>query len=108
VERSDLLCAYHGWLREQEGDEARASGARWFFPKLRQAVDGVGDIMDAKGRRFMTGVSLTDEGLHQWEMHKTGQQLKGGSAGFSMTKNEVNRPWGADKTRGEVDGDGLF
>jgi phage/plasmid-associated DNA primase len=49
VERADLLCAYHGWLREQEGDEARASGARWFFPKLRQAVDGVGDIMDAKG-----------------------------------------------------------
>jgi hypothetical protein len=56
----------------------------------------------------MTGVSLTDEGLHQWEMHKTGQQLKGGSAGFSRTKNEVNRPWSADKTRGEVDADGLF
>jgi hypothetical protein len=34
--RADLLCAYHGWLREEQGDEARASGARWFFPKLRQ------------------------------------------------------------------------
>lgn len=92
VERSDLLCAYHGWLREEEGDEARASGARWFFPKLRQAIEGIGD-QKSSGDRFLTGVEMTDEGLRHWETHKDGQQLKGGSAGFSTIKDEVNRIW---------------
>lgn len=95
VERGDLLCAYHGWLREEMGEDARASGARWFFPKLREAMDGVGD-QKSNGVRFLTGVELTDEGLHYWDMHKMGQQLKGGSVGFSASKHEVNRIWIAD------------
>jgi P4 family phage/plasmid primase-like protien len=105
VERADLLCAYHGWLREQEGEEARASGARWFFPKLRQAVEGIGDSTDKNGRRFMTGIALTEEGLHHWEAHKNGHQLRGGSSGFAIKKADVNAPWIADKPKGEG-GDG--
>ena len=31
VSRSDLLCAYHGWQRENEGDEAKAIGAIAFW-----------------------------------------------------------------------------
>lgn len=104
VERADLLCAYHGWLREEEGDEARASGARWFLPKVRQAIDGIGDTSDTNGRRFITGVALTEEGLHYWHSHKNGQQLKGGSDGYSATKAEVNRPWIAEKTSGDNSG----
>ena len=74
-----MLCAYHGFQREEEGEEARAKGARWLFPKLREVIDGVGD-QKSNGARFLTGVALTDEGLHFWELHKTGQQLKGGSS----------------------------
>ncbi|WP_354097197.1 phage/plasmid primase, P4 family [Bradyrhizobium sp. S3.2.12] len=92
VERADVLCAYHGWLREEMGEEARASGARWFFPKLREALTGVDD-QKSGGARFLTGVGLTDEGLHYWDMHKMGHQLKGGSTGFSASKCEVNRIW---------------
>jgi P4 family phage/plasmid primase-like protien len=95
VERADVLCAYHGWLREEEGEEARASGARWFFPKLRQALDSIGDHRNGKrAARFLTGVALTDEGLRHWHSHRTGQQLKGGSAGFSVSTDDVNRLWG--------------
>ncbi|MCK1671073.1 phage/plasmid primase, P4 family [Bradyrhizobium sp. 150] len=101
VERADMLCAYHGWLREEEGEEARASGARWFFPKLRQAVDGITDQRSGRvGARFLVGVAMTDEGLRHWETHRNGQQLKGGSAGFSTTKAEVNR---YSATVGEVE-----
>jgi hypothetical protein len=45
----------------------------------------------SRGARFTTGLALTDEGLRYWNSHKTGQQLKGGSAGFSTTAAEVNR-----------------
>ncbi len=95
VERGDVLCAYHGWQRQEQGEEARASGGRRFFPKLRDLIDGVGD-QKSNGARFVTGIALTKEGLHFWELHKNGQQLKGGSAGTSASKAEVNRPWSGD------------
>ena len=94
VARSDLLCAFHGWQREQDGDEARALGGRGFFPRLRAAVPGLEDITDTSGRRYVAGIALTDEGLQLWELHNVGPQLKGGSKGVSTTKMEVNKAHG--------------
>jgi P4 family phage/plasmid primase-like protien len=91
VARSDLLCAFHGWQREQDGDEARALGGRGFFPRLRAAVAGLEDISDASGRRYVGGIALTDEGLQLWDLHNLGPQLKGGSKGVATTKMEVNK-----------------
>jgi P4 family phage/plasmid primase-like protien len=91
VHRDDIMCAYHGWQREQDGDAARALGARGLFPRLRAAAPWVGDYTDANGRRYLTGVQLTDEGLQLWEAHHSGQQLKGGSSGMSETRNKVNK-----------------
>jgi P4 family phage/plasmid primase-like protien len=92
VSRADLMCAYHGWQREQDGDEARAFGARAFFPRLRAAAPWSGDMTDNTGRRFVTGLALSDEGLQLWDLHNQGPQLKGGSKGNSITKFEVNKP----------------
>jgi len=91
VARHDLMCAYHGWQREQDGDEARAFGARAFFPRLRAAAPWTGDHQDHAGKRFVTGLHLSDEGLQLWDLHNQGPQLKGGSKGTSLTKHEVNR-----------------
>lgn len=91
VSRADLMCAYHGWQREQDGDEARAFGARAFFPRLRAVAPWAGDMTDVNGRRFVTGVRLTDEGLQLWDLHNQGPQLKGGSKGASVAKHEVNK-----------------
>lgn len=93
VARHDLMCAYHGWQREQEGDEARAAGARWFFPRLRAAVPGIGDTQDDAGTRYLTGLALTDEGIQHWERHIAGPQLKGGNKGFATSREKVNQTW---------------
>lgn len=91
VARADLMCAYHGWQREQDGDEARAFGARAFFPRLRAAAPWAKEQQEHNGRRYVTGLALSDEGLQQWDSHNQGPQLKGGSKGSAMTKTEVNR-----------------
>lgn len=91
VARADLMCAYHGWQREQDGDEARAFGGRAFFPRLRSAAPWSGEIGDSHGRRYITGIALTDEGLQLWEAHNLGPQLKGGAKGSSQSKSEVNK-----------------
>lgn len=93
VARHDLMCAFHGWQREQEGDEARAAGARWFFPRLRSAVPGLGETQEDSGIRYFTGLALTDEGLQHWERHIVGPQLRGGNKGFSVARDGVNRNW---------------
>jgi P4 family phage/plasmid primase-like protien len=91
VSRGDIMCAYHGWQREQDGDEARAFGARAFFPRLRAAAPWAGDMTDHSGRRYVTGLQLSDEGLLLWDLHNQGPQLKGGSKGTSLTKSDVNK-----------------
>jgi P4 family phage/plasmid primase-like protien len=91
VSRADIMCAYHGWQREQDGDEARAFGARAFFPRLRAVAPWSSEMQEHSGRRYIVGVALTDEGLQLWDMHNQGPHLKGGSKGTSMTKNEVNK-----------------
>lgn len=91
VSRGDIMCAYHGWQREQDGDEARAFGARAFFPRLRAAAPWAGEMTDHSGRRYVTGLQLSDEGLLLWDLHNQGPQLKGGSKGTSLTKSDVNK-----------------
>lgn len=90
VYRDDIMCAYHGWQREQDGDAARALGARGLFPRLRAAAPQMGDHTDANGRRSFTGIQLTDEGLQLWEAHRS-QPLRGGSHGMSETRDRVNK-----------------
>jgi P4 family phage/plasmid primase-like protien len=91
VLRADLMCAFHGWQKEAEGDEARAMGARAFFPRVRSAVSGSGDYQDSSGRRFLSGMRLTDEGLTLWQTHTEGPQLRGGARGASTDKPAVNK-----------------
>lgn len=91
VSRHDIMCAYHGWQREQDGDEARAFGARAFFPRLRSAAPWTGEMQEHNGRRYVTGLQLTDEGLQLWDLHAQGPQLKGGSKGTSLVKTDVNK-----------------
>jgi putative DNA primase/helicase len=91
VERKDVACSYHGWQLDSEGSEAKALGARKFIPALRAALSGIGDF-ESHGRRYITGIRLTTEGLWSWDMHKKQDNtLKGGSKGYSNTKEEVNR-----------------
>jgi len=91
VHRSDLSCCYHGWQLEAEGSEAKALGARKFIPALRAAIPGCDDF-DSHGRRYITGVKLTQEGKNAWEMQKKNDYgLRGSSKGYSGTKEEVNR-----------------
>jgi hypothetical protein len=91
VHRSDLACCYHGWQFDTEGSEAKPLGARKFIPALRAAIPGCGDF-DSHGRRYITGVKLTQEGLNAWHMQKTNDcGLRGSSKGYSSTKEEVNR-----------------
>lgn len=91
VSRADVACAYHGWQREQDGDDARALGNRALIPRLRAAVPSIGDFTDEHGRRYLTGIHLTSEGLQYWDLHMQGPQLKGGSKGTSSTKHDVNK-----------------
>jgi hypothetical protein len=101
VARHDLTCAYHGWQREQDGDDAKAFGARGFFPRLRAAAPWVTDYQEHGGKRFIVGIHLTSEGLQQWNDHHGGPQLRGGSAGMSLSKIEVNRFHSGDGTGAE-------
>ena len=104
VARADLMCAMHGWQREMEGDEARAFGARAFFPRLRAAMLQTADHKGHDGRRYIVGVRMTDEGLALWQAHNQGPQLRGGSLGASTEKVMVNRKRdGADRASTEAE-----
>lgn len=99
--RADLLCAYHGWQAEEEGSEARALGARAFFPRLRAACPWIGDTTSDDGRRFVTGISLTDAALVLWERHNN-DRLNGGAKAASLSKSEVNRLWNTSPAPGDA------
>jgi P4 family phage/plasmid primase-like protien len=95
VSRDDLMCSYHGWQREQDGEAAKALGARGMFPRFRAAVPYADASTDAyvnnEGKRHVVGVKLTELGLALWEAHRDGQQLKGGSLGSSSSTIVVNK-----------------
>ena len=96
VSRDDLMCSYHGWQREQDGEAAKAMGARALFPRLRAAAPWADASTDAytndAGKRHVTGIRLTDTGLALWKAHREdGQQLRGGSVGSSTAATDVNK-----------------
>jgi P4 family phage/plasmid primase-like protien len=95
VSRHDLLCAYHGWQREQDGEEARAIGGRAFFPRLRSACPGSAVGQEHDGTRYITDIALTDEGLQLWQRHND-NPLKGGSKGNSPSKSDVNKQFATE------------
>jgi putative DNA primase/helicase len=92
IARSDLVRAYNGWELEQEGgDEARAHGARWLLPRLRNQIKGLGDHQVDNGTRYITGARLTALGLASWTSYGAAMP-KHGPGGVSTSASEVNRP----------------
>jgi P4 family phage/plasmid primase-like protien len=90
VERRDLVRSYNGWELELEGDEARAHGGRWLFPKLRSQIKGLGTAQGHGGRRYITGVKLTAIGLAMWENYGKASP-RNGPGGYALTQGEVNQ-----------------
>lgn len=93
VERSDLLCAYHTWSREEFGDEAKATGYRILKTRLEGLPWNLDFEVKTGGVRFVGGLRLSEEGLTLWDMGRGGDTLRNGSKGSSMTKNDVNKGW---------------
>jgi P4 family phage/plasmid primase-like protien len=93
IERGDLLCAFHGWQREEMGEDARLKGGRWLIPKLRAACPWIAAVK-IMGNRYFGGVKLTDEGLKSWERQSTEAAQRGyGSRGTTSAADFVNKPW---------------
>jgi P4 family phage/plasmid primase-like protien len=93
INRADLLCAFHGWLKEEAGDDARLHGARWLIPKLRMACPQAvpHKIM---GRRYVCGIKLSDEALEHWKRQVDDAERSGrGSKGTSALAKDVNQDW---------------
>src|SRR5262249_49814882 len=97
VARADLLCTFHGWLKEEAGDDSKLHGARWFVPKLRMACpQAVSHPIE--GKRYFCGIMLTEEALEYWTRQAFNAQQTGrGSQGVSATKDKVNQPWNPDE-----------
>jgi putative DNA primase/helicase len=101
VNRADLICAFHGWLKEKVGDEAKMHGARWLMPKLRSACPWA-ISRKIGGTRYLCGVKLTEEGLGYWYQQASAAQQSGrGSKGASALKKDVNQAWNSKKEEEE-------
>jgi len=93
INRKDLLCAFHGWLKEEAGDDGKMHGARWLIPKLRNACPWAVH-RPMKGTRYICGVKLTDEGLRYWEQQAQEAEHTGrGSKSAAALKKDVNQNW---------------
>jgi len=93
IERGDLLCAFHGWWRQEMGDDVRLLGGRWLFPKFRVACPWAVEIK-INGVRFFGGVALVAEGLKLWSNQNDSANRGGrGAKGTAPSTNDVNRLW---------------
>jgi P4 family phage/plasmid primase-like protien len=93
IERTDLLCAFHGWWREECGDDVRLLGGRWLMPKLRAVCPW---LVERKimGTRYCCGVLLNQEGLDYWErQHEDAARNGRGSKGSATSTVGVNQSW---------------
>jgi hypothetical protein len=88
IERGDLLCAFHGWWRQEMGDDVRLLGGRWLFPKFRVACPWAVEIM-IKGVRFFGGIALVAEGLKLWSYQNDGASR--GGRGAKGTASSADR-----------------
>jgi P4 family phage/plasmid primase-like protien len=93
VERSDALCALHGWQREEVGTDGnmRFYSGKWFWKRFRVAAPWVREHK-ADGRRFIVGIRLNAEGLEYWNRQREDNRV-GGSKGSSLTAAAVNKHW---------------
>jgi len=91
VTRADVMCAFHGWRREDEGDKARLYGARWLIPKLRIACPWA-IHRSVNGVRCLCGVKLSAEALKHWARQNAAQDGRG-VEGSSRTSDAVNQSW---------------
>jgi hypothetical protein len=73
-----------------EGDEARTVGGRWLLPKLRDRIPGLGDVQGNGGRRYITGIKLTEVGIAAWESYAKATPKPGGFATTVADINQVN------------------
>jgi P4 family phage/plasmid primase-like protien len=93
IERADLLCAFHGWWREEMGDDVRLLGGRWLMPKLRAACPWITST-NTMGTRYFIGIKLNDGGLAFWERQSSDAAQRGhGSRGTAASKAEVNKTY---------------
>ena len=93
IDRADLLCAFHGWLKEEEGDDAKLRGARWLMPKLRNACPWA-SARKIMGVRYFCGAKLTNEALKYWTRQTDDAERSGrGSKGGSAMAKDVNQEW---------------
>jgi P4 family phage/plasmid primase-like protien len=100
VSRADLRCAFHGYVKEEEGDGARAMGGAHFLKALEAfaylGIDVEGK-KDGRGIRMVMGLKLNDDGKRLWEDHKA-KPLNSGCEGSSTSKDEINRACDARRT----------
>jgi len=92
IHRTDLLCAFQGWWREEMGDDVRLLGARWLMPKIKAACPWTSDIKKHPGNRFVAGIALTEAGLRFWQRQSSDHaQSKRGVGGNASGPEAVNR-----------------
>jgi P4 family phage/plasmid primase-like protien len=97
VSRGDLLCAFHGWWREEMGDDVRLLGGRWLVPKLRDACPYIDTRVRSSHVRYIGGIKLTGEGLKYWSRQSTDAAQRGhGSRGTACSVADVNQVWTDD------------
>jgi P4 family phage/plasmid primase-like protien len=91
VNRADLLCCFHGWQKEMQGDAARALGGHKFTPQFRDVFPRAGETRSGSDGRYFTHIRLTPEGQEWWRQHNL-EPLKGGSKGKSLSPDSVSKP----------------
>jgi len=102
ITRTDLVCAFHGWLKAEEGDNAKLYGARWLIPKLRIACPWITHYTGDGGVRYLGGAQMTTQGLDHWEtQHNAAAQDGRGARGSSTQRKGVNDPWSTEKEKAE-------
>src|SRR5262249_34192552 len=101
VTRADVVCAFHGWLKEEEGEKTKLYGGRWLIPKLRIACPWA-IHHKVRGVRYLGGVQLTVQGLNHWAtQHSAAEQDGRGAKGSSGKSADVNRWWAKEQQEEE-------
>jgi hypothetical protein len=94
VERSNMLCAFQGWWKEEAGDDVRLHGTKGFKPKLLDLCPWIKE-KKIMGQRYYCGIRLNDEGLVFWKKQHEAAAFHNakGTKGSCSKSEEVNEPW---------------
>ena len=98
IERGDLLCAFHGWWREEMGDDVRLLGGRWFDAlACAPPARGSQQLYTHGTRYFDRRSSSTTGGLKFWQRQSADAAQRGhGSRGSASSIDFVNKSWTAN------------